>query len=97
VFLSLFSYRHRDRLPFKYTWPFVTFFSANIVIATMFLRWHYLVDVIAGMALSVGGFLLATAISRREALHREKNGYQPVWPPISLSVDRADQTRREGA
>jgi len=93
VFLSLYSFHHRDKLPFKYTWPFVTFFSANIVIATMFLRWHYLVDVIAGFALSVGGFYLASYLSRREVQYREQNGYQPVWPPISIAFGRT----REGA
>ena len=97
VFLSLFSFHHRDKLPFKYTWPFVSFFSANIVIATMFLRWHYLIDVIAGLALSMGGFYVATWLSRREVQYREQNGYQPVWPPISLAFGRAGQPRREGA
>jgi len=84
VFLSLFSFRHRDKLPFKYTWPFVAFFSANIVIATMFLRWHYLIDVVAGISLSTGAFLLAGVISRREIDYREQNGLQPVWAPIVL-------------
>jgi len=97
VFLSLFSFHHRDKLPFKYTWPFVSFFSANIVIATMFLRWHYLIDVIAGLTLSIGGFYVATWLSRREVQYREQKGYQPVWPPISLAFGRAGQPRREGA
>src|SRR5258706_12946163 len=97
VFLSLFSFRHRDKLPFKYTWPFVSFFSANIVIATMFLRWHYLIDVLAGIGLSVGGYALAARFSPREVQHREQNGLQPVWPPISLAFGRAGQPRREGA
>jgi membrane-associated phospholipid phosphatase len=84
VFLSLFSFRHRNKVPFKYTWPFVAFFSANIVIATMFLRWHYLIDVIAGIALSTGAFLVAGVISRREIDYREQHGLQPVWVPIVL-------------
>jgi hypothetical protein len=85
VFLSLFSFRHRDKLPFKYTWPFVAFFSANIVIATMFLRWHYLIDVIAGLALSTGGTLLAARVVRWEVAHRLRAGLQPIWTPISLA------------
>jgi hypothetical protein len=97
VFLSLFSYHHRDKLPFKYTWPFVSFFSANIVIATMFLRWHYLIDVLAGLTLSVTGFYVSAWASRREVQFRELNGLQPVWPPISLAFGRAGQPRREGA
>jgi hypothetical protein len=84
VFTSLFSFRHRDKWPFKYTWPFVAFFSANIVIATMFLRWHYLIDVLAGIALSAGAFFLAGVISRREIDYREHNGLQAVWVALQL-------------
>jgi hypothetical protein len=82
VFLALFSFRHRKELPFKYTWPFVAFFSANIVIATMFLRWHYLIDVLAGLALAVGGHLISVRFSRLERERREQNGLQPVWLPF---------------
>jgi len=97
VFLSIFSFRHRDKLPFKYTWPFVSFFAANIVIATMFLRWHYLIDVLAGLTLAATGCALAAKISRREVQYRAENGLQPVWPPIFLPFGRAAQPRREGA
>jgi len=84
MFLALFSFRHRDKVPFKYTWPFVAFFSANIIIATMFLRWHYLIDVLAGMTLSTTGFFLAGVISRREVDYREQNGLQAAWLPFVL-------------
>jgi hypothetical protein len=84
VFLSLFSFRHRDKLPFKYSWPFVAFFSGNIVIATMFLRWHYLIDVLAGITLSSSAFLLSGVLSRRELDYREHAGLQPVWLPLML-------------
>jgi membrane-associated phospholipid phosphatase len=84
VFLSLFSFRHRDKAPFKYTWPFVAFFSANIVVATMFLRWHYLIDVLAGIALAALGSGLAARLTQWEVPHREQSGSSPVWAPISL-------------
>jgi len=84
VYLSLFSFRHRDKMPFKYTWPLVSFFSANIVIATMFLRWHYLIDVLAGILLSVVGFALAARLSPREISYREENGLGPVLMPFKL-------------
>ena len=71
------------RLPFKYTWHFVAFFSANIIIATMFLRWHYLVDVLAGIALAAFGFALSIVVSPRETALREKRGLQAAWVPIS--------------
>jgi hypothetical protein len=97
LFISLFSFHHRDKLPFKYTWPFVSFFSANIVIATMFLRWHYLIDVIAGIVLAIVGFYVVSWVSRREVQMREQLGCQPVWPPMSLVFGRASQPRGEGA
>jgi membrane-associated phospholipid phosphatase len=82
VFLTLFSFRHRAALPFKYTWPVVGFFAANIVIATMFLRWHYLIDVVAGFALACTGFLLSARLAPREVRWRDKRGLSPVWQPL---------------
>ena len=71
------------QVPFKYTWPFVVVFHGNIVIATMFLRWHYLIDVLAGLALALGGHLMLQLVSRgREVEHREANGLGPVWLPF---------------
>jgi hypothetical protein len=43
-FIAMFSYRNRDSLPFRFTWPLLAFFAANIIGATMFLRWHYVID-----------------------------------------------------
>jgi hypothetical protein len=79
VFITLFSIRHRKEMPFRLSWPFVTFFTVNIVIATMFLRWHYVIDVIAGMTLAACGVLVAGKLSPRESDHRESLGLQPVW------------------
>jgi hypothetical protein len=84
LFLSIFSFRHRDKLPFKYTWPFVAFFSANIVIATMFLRWHYLIDVIAGAVLAAAGAWLAARAAHWEVAYRDHHGLSPIWTPVSL-------------
>lgn len=86
VFISLFSFRHRDKKPFKYTWPLTSFFALNIVGATMFLRWHYLIDVIAGAALAAFGWWLAARIANPEHDRRETEGLSPVW---SLFFDRA--------
>lgn len=86
VFISLFSFRHRDKMPFKYTWPLTTFFALNIVGATMFLRWHYLIDVVAGAALAILGWWLAGRIAGPEHDRREAEGLSPVW---SLFFDRS--------
>jgi membrane-associated phospholipid phosphatase len=85
VLLSLFSFRHRDKMPFKYTWPLLAFFTANIVIATMFLRWHYLIDVVAGLALAFGTHFLAGYVAPREVEAREIAGRQPIWILFSQS------------
>jgi hypothetical protein len=81
---ALHALRHRDRAPFRYLWPVSVLFAVNIVIATMFLRWHYAVDVVVGFALAVCAHRAAIAIVRRES-RREHSGRQPVfevlWPP----------------
>lgn len=82
VFLVLFSLRHRDQMPFRYSWPFTLFFTANIVIATVFLRWHYAIDVIAGVALSIAASAFAARVSKSEVARRRERGLQPVWQDL---------------
>ncbi len=85
TFLALFSYRHRHRLPFRYSWPIVTLFAANIIIATMFLRWHYLIDVVAGLALASFAYMAAVRVTTWEAKRREKLGTHG-WPLFGESA-----------
>ena len=80
TFLLLFSFHRRAELPFRYTWPLVAFFAVNIVIATMFLRWHYVIDVVAGLILAVVAHTLAVRLSEREAQRRDAQGLDPMWP-----------------
>jgi PAP2 superfamily protein len=80
TFILLFSFHNRRHLPFRYTWPFVWFFSFNIIIATMFLRWHWIVDIIAGLMLALGAHTLSVWGARAEAQRREKQGLPPAWP-----------------
>jgi len=70
TFFTLFSFRHRHQVPFKYTWPFVGFFCLNIICATMFLRWHWVIDVAAGLTLAGVGFWLGVALTERELRRR---------------------------
>jgi hypothetical protein len=78
AFFALHAIRHRRAQPFRLLWPVAVFFSANIIVSTMFLRWHYAVDVGAGLCLSVLAQRLAVAIARRES-RREARGRQPVF------------------
>lgn len=87
VFLTLFSFRHRREAPFRYTWPFVAFATFNIVLATMFLRWHYLVDVVAGLVLGAAAASVAASVARREVARRAARGLQEVWVPFPRRGD----------
>jgi membrane-associated phospholipid phosphatase len=80
TFITLFSFRHRDKLPFRYTWPAVAFFAVNIIIATMFLRWHYFIDVVAGITLATLSIVLAVRLVRRETARRVAGGLATNWP-----------------
>ena len=54
LMFALHALRHRRTLPYRFIWPVSVFFAANIIFSTMFLRWHYAVDVVAGIALACG-------------------------------------------
>lgn len=79
TFLAIFSFRHRKMLPFKYVWPFTAFFASQMVLATMFLRWHYLIDICAGLLLAVVATIASARIARWERERRERLGLGPVW------------------
>lgn len=55
------------------------FCSANIVVSTMLLRWHYAVDVLAGMALAAVAFVVAVKAARREERLRARLGEPQAW------------------
>lgn len=80
TFIAMFSFRHRRSLPFKYTWAPVAFFAANIMVATMYLRWHWLVDVVAGLALSALSYWLSIVITDWDLCRRARLGLGPSWP-----------------
>lgn len=82
TFLTLFSFRNRALRPYRYVWPVTAFFTSQIILATMFLRWHYLIDVIAGLTLAVTAFLLSGALVPAEQKRRRLVGSDPVWRPL---------------
>jgi len=83
VFLTLFSFRHRRILPFNYTWPVIAFFATNIVVATLYLRWHWLVDVVAGLVLAWLGWWLGVTLTQAESERRARHGLSDCWPPFA--------------
>jgi len=46
----------------------------------MFLRWHYLIDVVVGVALASTAVWISRPITRWELARRERLGYGDVWP-----------------
>jgi hypothetical protein len=82
TFLTLFTFRNRAAAPYRYVWPVTAFFTSQIILATMFLRWHYLIDVVAGLTLAVVAFVFAILIVPAEATLRARQGTGPVWRPL---------------
>jgi hypothetical protein len=82
TFFAIFSFRHRRLMPFKYSWIVMSFVATQIIVATMFLRWHYLVDVVAGLALAVSASVVGQAIADWEHDRRQRMGVQAAWMPI---------------
>ncbi|HLV67042.1 MAG TPA: phosphatase PAP2 family protein [Polyangiaceae bacterium] len=80
MFISLFSFYNRRRLPYKYSWPLVFIYSLNIVGATLFLRWHYLVDVVAGLVLAFSAATLSPILIERDRARRARRALEPLWP-----------------
>lgn len=84
TFITLYSYRHRATIPFRYTWHLLAFFTLNIIAATMFLRWHYVIDVVAGVLVAVFGRFVSEYVTNRELARRERLDLTPNWPLIGV-------------
>ncbi len=80
TFILLFSYHNRGLYPYRLTWPLVAMVTVNIILATMFLRWHYLIDVLAGLVLATCSYVLAVRVSAWEVVYRANHGLGRVWP-----------------
>ncbi len=81
TFLLLHSYHNRHAAPFRITWPVVAFATVNIIIATMFLRWHYFIDVLAGLALAATAHRLSSTLVPSELHRRQQRALPHAWPP----------------
>jgi hypothetical protein len=82
VWFTLFALRHaRDHAsrPWAAAAVLTGFFAINIVISTIVLRWHYAVDVIAGLVLAGFVHWAAPRLAAREAAYRSRACLEPVW------------------
>lgn len=82
TFFTLFSFWHRRAFPFRYTWPLMVFAVTQIIGATMFLRWHYLVDIVAGLTLASTAVVVSAKITTWEDMRRAKFGAEPTFRPV---------------
>jgi hypothetical protein len=90
TFFAIFAFVHRKHMPFKYTWPILAFCVSQIIGATMFLRWHYLVDIVAGFTLATFNVLFWGRVVDWEMGRRERLGLSPVFhtAPVKWVADR---------
>jgi hypothetical protein len=97
TFILLYTFRHRARAPYRYTWPIVAVFTVNIIVATMFLRWHWIVDVVAGLALATVAQALSARVTRWEVERRLAGDLPPTWPEFGAwpwSTSRRPEPQR---
>jgi hypothetical protein len=83
TYFTLHAWAYRREAPFRQTWFFIAIFTAHMVAATMFLRWHWFVDVLAGALLAFTARAIAVAIERRERTRTEDGDpRQQIWEPL---------------
>ncbi len=80
VWYALFAL-HRATLDRRWRWPAAAtvFVVANIVVSTVVLRWHYVVDVLAGITLATLVALAAARLGPWEEARRRRLGMPAVW------------------
>jgi membrane-associated phospholipid phosphatase len=76
----LFTFSRRKQAPFRYVWLPLGFIVVNIILATMFLRWHYVIDVVAGASLALCAHFIALRVAEWEPKRRQALGLAPAWP-----------------
>ena len=92
LFLTLFAFRHRREPAFRIAWPLTAFVTVNILVATLLLRWHYAIDVVAGVVLGLAAFAGAIRLPAAEAARRRAAGRGPLWPPLRTPARSAART-----
>jgi hypothetical protein len=82
VWYSLFAWHRAKRtgaLGWKLLALVTTFFAMNIVVSTVALRWHYVIDLAAGLALAGSASWLSKRVVGWEQGLRERAGLRSAW------------------
>lgn len=79
TYFTLFAFWHRKAFPFRYLWPILLFCITQIIGATMFLRWHYLIDIFAGLTLATVAVTVSGKLTGIEHVRRLKAGLAPAY------------------
>jgi len=80
---TVLAFRFRKEfLPFRWSWPIVGFCTSQIIIATMYLRWHYLIDICAGLTLAFLAVWVADRSVRWDDARRVRLSLPPAWTTL---------------
>jgi hypothetical protein len=83
AYFACYAYGHRHERPFNWAWPILGFVAFNIIIATMLLRWHWFIDVAAGLLLAFAARRFSVLVAEREGHRGEPyDPRQPVWEEL---------------
>lgn len=83
AYFALYAYGHRRDRPFEWVWPLLAFIAFNIIVATMLLRWHWFIDVAAGLLLAFAARRFSILVADREGNRGEPYDMrQPVWEDL---------------
>ena len=80
--------RARTDARWKWAASITGFFAANIIVSTMLLRWHYGIDVVAGLTLAMTVRAIAPRLALWEERRRARFGHPQPWS-FELSPDSA--------
>jgi hypothetical protein len=83
LFFVLHSFRHRHEAPFKQVLLPVSVAVFNMIGATVFLRWHYGIDLIAGVMLAFAAQGVAIFAWRFEGKRADAGLRQEVWERLA--------------
>jgi hypothetical protein len=81
--LLAFRFRREFR-PFRWSWPVMAFCTSQIIVATMYVRWHYLIDICAEVTLAAVAVTLTDRAVRWDDARRERLGLVPAWTLLTL-------------